>query len=278
MVEAKSRVGGVRGREALARREGAGALASLVLATIRLAWFVTFTVLCMPVVLVAAIGDPEGRRAYRVARFWARICVRSCGVEVSTAGLEHIDPRTSYVFMANHRSVFDVLTVVVALGDFQLRWVAKAELARIPGFGTCLRVLKQIFVERGDHASALASLAAARERIRGGVSAVFFPEGTRGSGGRMRPFKKGGFVFAIETGTPIVPVAIVGSGDLRARGSVLRRWRSRLRVVVRTPIATSGLEFADRDALVARVRASLAAIVEAPAGAERHGAATGAAR
>jgi 1-acyl-sn-glycerol-3-phosphate acyltransferase len=93
---------------------------------------------------------------------------------------------------------------------------------------------------------------------------VFFPEGTRGDGRRMLPFKKGGFVFAIETGTPIVPIAIVGSGDVLARDGMLARWGSRLRVVVRPPIATANLALADRDALLARVRATLAAIVDGP--------------
>lgn len=75
--------------------------------------------------------------------------------------------------------------------------------------------------------------------------------------------KKGGFVFAIETGTPITPIAIVGSGDLRSRASLLFQRRSRLRLVVRPPIATAGLDLADRDGRAARVRTALAAIVDA---------------
>jgi 1-acyl-sn-glycerol-3-phosphate acyltransferase len=259
------------------RRRGGAPGGSALLAGARLVCFVVLTVLFIPVVLAAAIGDRDGRRAYRIARWWGWLNVRTCGVDVDVDGLAHLDPGASYVFMANHRSAFDVLTLVVVLWDFQLRWVAKAELARIPGFGACLRATKQIFVERGNHAAAVASLAAARERVRGGISAVFFPEGTRGDGGPMLPFKKGGFVFAIETGTPIVPIAIVGSGDLLAHGSLLGRWGSRLRVVVRPPIATAGRTVAERDVLSRRVRAGIAGIVDAPPPPARQAAAVAAA-
>jgi 1-acyl-sn-glycerol-3-phosphate acyltransferase len=226
---------------------------NVLLAALRLSVFVFDTALFIALVLFASIHDPTGRRAYRVARWWAWVNVRICGVRVDVDGLAHLDPTRSYVFMSNHRSAFDVLTLMVALWPFQLRWVAKAELGRIPGFGWGLRATKQIFVDRRDHAQALASLDAARNRIRGGISAVFFPEGTR-SPGTMLPFKKGGFVFAIQTGTPIVPIAIDGAGSLVQRNSLLRRRGANVRVVVRPPVPTAGLSLRDRDALLLRVR------------------------
>lgn len=244
----------------------------MLLGAFRLLLFGLDTLLFIPLVLLASIHDPDGRRAYRVARWWAWLNVRICGVRVQVDGLEHLDPAGSYVFMSNHRSAFDVLTMVVALWDFQLRWVAKKELGRIPGFGWALRATKQIFVDRGDHAQALASLDAARARIRGGVSAVFFPEGHRSSG-PLLPFKKGGFVFAIQTGAPIVPIAIVGSGSLLRRDGLLCRPNATLRLVVRPPVPTAGLTLADRDALLARVQwiiaAALASAARPPARARR---------
>jgi 1-acyl-sn-glycerol-3-phosphate acyltransferase len=234
----------------------------MLLGALRLLLFALDTALFIPVVLLVSISDPTGRRAYRVARWWAWLNVRLCAVRVEVNGLEHLDPTASYVFMSNHRSAFDVLTMIVALWDFQLRWVAKQELGRIPGFGWGLRATKQIFVDRGDHAKALASLDAARDRIRGGVSAVFFPEGHR-STGPMLPFKKGGFVFAIQTATPIVPIAIIGSGSLRRPDGYLRRPSGKVRVVIRPPVPTADLTLADRDVLLARVRWVIAAAAPA---------------
>jgi 1-acyl-sn-glycerol-3-phosphate acyltransferase len=238
----------------------------------RLLLFGLDTLISIVLVLLASIGDPDGRRAYRVARWWAWVNVRLCGVRIDVDGLEHLDPSGSYVFMSNHRGAFDVLTVMVALWDFQLRWVAKQELGRIPGFGWGLRATKPIFIDRGDHAQALASLDAARERIRGGVSAVFFPEGHR-SAGPLLPFKKGGFVFAIQTATPVVPVAIVGSGSMLRRDGPLYRRNGTVRVMVRPPIPTAQLSLDDRDALRARVQwviaAALATAARPPARARR---------
>src|SRR5436190_23314622 len=95
-------------------------LAHKLLAAFRLAFFFANTLVAMALVLLTSIGDPEGRRTYAVARGWAWLNVRCCGVRVEVDGLEHLDPHTSYVFMSNHRSAFDVLTLVVALWDFQL--------------------------------------------------------------------------------------------------------------------------------------------------------------
>jgi 1-acyl-sn-glycerol-3-phosphate acyltransferase len=92
---------------------------------------------------------------------------------------------------------------------------------------------------------------------------VFFPEGHR-STGSMLPFKKGGFVFAIETATAIVPIGLIGSGSLRARNGSLCRWRSAIRVVVRPPVPTAALTLADRDGLLVRVRGAIASAANQP--------------
>jgi 1-acyl-sn-glycerol-3-phosphate acyltransferase len=237
-------------------------LPGLLLAVLRLGLCVLVTIACIGVVLIVAIGDPTGRRAHRVARFWARLNLWLCGVTVDVDGRERLDPSTAYVFMSNHRSASDILALIVALENFELRWVAKAELRRIPGFGAALRATKQIFVDRADHARAVASLAAARRRIHAGASVVFFPEGHR-SAGPLLPFKKGGFVFAIETGAPIVPIGIQGPRLLDARGP-LRRRHGVVRVVIRPPVATADLEVADRDGLLTRVRRSIVTAMHTP--------------
>jgi len=238
-------------------------LPATLLALVRLFVFVLDTIIAILVVLVVGIGDRQGRRAYAVTKVWARLNVRLCGVRLETEGLEHLDPATAYVFMANHRSAFDILALVVALQEYELRWVAKAELGRIPGFGSALRATKQIFIDRSNHERAVATLAAARDRVRGGESVVFFPEGTRSSGALL-PFKKGGFVFAIETGAPIVPIGISGPRSLLDPRGLLCRWHATVRVVVRPPIATAHLAVDDRDVVLQRVRRAIAGAMNPP--------------
>jgi 1-acyl-sn-glycerol-3-phosphate acyltransferase len=249
------------GRTAPGAREAT--LLPTMLAVARLALFLLDTMVCILLALLASIGDRQGRRAYVVAKAWARLNVRLCGVRVEVEGLEHLDPTQAYVFMANHRSAFDILALVVALRQYELRWVAKAELRRIPGFGAALQATRQIFIDRSNHERAVATLAAARGRVRGGESVVFFPEGTRSSG-PLLPFKKGGFVFAIETGAPIVPIGISGPRSLFDPRGLLCRWRATVRVVVRPPILTGQLDLDDRDVVLQRVRRAIGGAMNPP--------------
>lgn len=231
----------------------------MILGILRLIVFVVDTVLWIPVVLLASLLDPDARAAFRVAQWWAWANLKVTGTRVAVDGLEHLDPRRSYVFVSNHRSNLDVLALVVALWDFQLRWVAKEELFRVPLFGWALRATKQILVNRADHAQAVASLAEAKRRMHEGISVVFFPEGTRGPGREMLPFKKGGFVFAIETGAPIVPIGILGTAEILPRAAWTVRRGGDVRVSICRPIETATRALDDRDALRAEVHAAIAA-------------------
>ena len=228
---------------------------------VRLVVFVLDTAVVIPLVLLAALADRHAKLAYRIAQHWAWLNIKLCATHVHVQGREHLDPGGAYVFMSNHRSNLDVLALVVALWEFQLRWVAKKELVRIPLFGWALQATKQIIVNRADHAQAVASLAIAKDRIRNGISVVFFPEGTR-STGALLPFRKGGFVFAIETGTPVVPIGISGTARILPRNGWLVRRGGDVRVVIQPPIPTGGLTLDQRDALLARVERAIAACAD----------------
>ena len=237
----------------------------MILGIVRLIVFLLDTALWIPVALVASLADPDAKLAYRFARRWAWFNVKLLGTRVLVRGLEHLDPTKSYVFISNHRSNLDVLALVVALWDFQLRWVAKLELIHIPLFGWALKATKQIIVNRTDHAQAIASLMLAKERIGHGLSIVFFPEGTR-SRGEMLPFKKGGFVLAIKTGTPIVPIGISGTAKILPRNGWIVRRGGDVQIVICPPIPTATLSLADRDALLAQVEGAITACTEGAAG------------
>ena len=134
-----------------------------------------------------------------------------------------LDPRRAYIFMANHQSNIDIPVLVRALGPFQLRWMAKRELLRVPFFGWALWASKHIIVKRARSKDVAAAMAGACDRLARGMSVVVFPEGTRSTDGRLLPFKRGGFRMAEKAGVPIVPVTLNGSGALMRRGD----WRLR---------------------------------------------------
>lgn len=234
----------------------------MILGAVRLIVFGVDTLLAILGVLLASLCDRDARLAFRVAQWWAWTNLKLVGARVHIEGFDHLDPRRSYVFVSNHRSNLDVLALFVALWDFQLRWVAKVELFRIPLFGWGLRAMKQILVNRADHAQAMASLAEAKQRMHDGISVVFFAEGTRGDGGTMLPFKKGGFVFALETGASIVPIGISGTERLLPRTAWTVQHGGEVRVAICPPISTAGRSLEDRDALLAEVRTVIASCVE----------------
>ena len=177
----------------------------VLLSILKLALVALNTVVIALLVIAVAVFDQ--RAAYRLCQLWAWTNLAICGVRVRVRRLAALDPTTPYVFMSNHRSQYDILAVVVALPEFQLRWVAKKELTRIPVFGWALKRAGHVIIDRSDSAQAVASLRAARAQMLEGISVVIFPEGTRSTAGEaLLPLKKGGFMLALETGFPIVPI------------------------------------------------------------------------
>lgn len=205
------------------------------------------------VVISLAPFDRNGRVAYRIISLWTWAVLKIGGIRVKVQGLERLDPSRNYIFIVNHQSYIDIPTLVQALPPFQLRWIAKKELLWVPVFGWALWSAKNIIVDRSNLSKATSSLRKAEQRIRAGVSVVIFPEGSRSSGGELRSFKRGGFVLAIKSQTPIVPVTISGSGAILPRGD----WRIRkgeIEVFVSEPVGVDQYRVGNLKSLLTRVR------------------------
>jgi 1-acyl-sn-glycerol-3-phosphate acyltransferase len=198
-----------------------------------------------------------------IAVRWARFCAWIVPMPVTVTGRDHVDPHQSYVVAANHQSLFDILVLYGWLGiDF--RWVMKHELRSVPGLGIACDKLGHIYIDRSDHEAAVASINAARKRISGGTSVLFFPEGTRSDDGRLRRFKKGAFRFAIDTHLPVLPVTVVGTSSvLPARRYDLRPGKASM--VIHEPIRTAGLTSADLPDLSNRAREVIVSALPADA-------------
>lgn len=224
-------------------------------------------VLTVPLALTTiAFGamDDHGKRVYRINQFWTWVLLRLGGVSLRVRGLENIEIGRQYVFMVNHQSNVDIPVLIQSLLQFQLRWIAKKELLRVPLFGWAMWATKHIIVDRSDPHAALKSLQLAKKRLAAGISIVVFPEGTRSRDGRLLPFKKGGFLLAATTHTQIVPVTIVGSAGLLPAGA----WKLRpgiVEVFVDGAIATEDYRVGNLKALSDRVRQVIAARLEQPA-------------
>ncbi len=201
--------------------------------------------------ILVSFFSKTGDGVHLVARWWGRSLLWACCIPIRVAGLEHIDPARSCIYMSNHQSNFDIPVLLSRL-PVQFRWLAKAELFRIPIFGRGMRGAGYISIDRSNRKSAFHSLARAAESIRKGTSVLIFPEGTRSRDGRLQPFKKGGFVLAVDAGVPIVPIIIQGTDAMMPKGSLLIRRRT-VRVDIRPPIPTCGYDRRSKDALMEKV-------------------------
>ena len=173
-------------------------------------WTPLVTIVLGFIVILISFFSKTGNLPHLIARIWARSILFVSGVNVSVNGRAHINTHASYIFMANHQSNFDI-PVLLGYLPVQFRWVAKAELFKIPLFGRSMKGCGYISIDRFNRESAIESLNRAAKEIRNGASVVIFPEGTRSVDGRIKAFKKGGFVLSVDAGVPILPIVIHGT-------------------------------------------------------------------
>jgi 1-acyl-sn-glycerol-3-phosphate acyltransferase len=224
------------------------------------AWVWTITVLTVLlgfwyVALVFVCTAPFDRGRYAAGRAF-----RNLGVFVTwlnpywhfeTSGVRIRDPRHPYVAVSNHESYADIFLFCHL--PWEMKWLSKTTIFKIPVMGWMMRMAGDVPVVRGDRESGVQALAACRDRLSKRVSVMIFPEGTRSPTEDMLPFKDGAFRIAIETGTPILPMAVAGTRYAMAKGSFeFRPAHARCRVLA--PVPTAGLTEADIPGLRDRVR------------------------
>ncbi len=168
---------------------------------------------------------------------WSRLNSYITPMFVKVAGRENIKKKQSYVIVSNHQSHFDIFVLYGWIGiDF--KWVMKQELRIIPFFGLACEKLGFIFIDRSNKGAALASLNEAKEKIVGGTSVLFFPEGTRSTTGELIDFKKGAFKMALDLDLPVLPLTIVGTKYILPN-KTLDLLPGRAKLKIHKPIDTS---------------------------------------
>lgn len=161
------------------------------------------------------------------------------------------NPRRPFVVVSNHESFSDIL--LISHLPWEMKWLSKAELFRIPIMGWMMWLVGDIPVRRGFGPSALEAMARCRKALENRVSVMIFPEGTRSKTAELLPFKDGAFRLAIEAGVPILPLAVSGTSTA-LRKHDWRFGKSVAEVRVLDPVETTGLGLDDVPALKARVR------------------------
>ena len=215
-------------------------------------WVGFATLVAGTLVIVLSFFVRSGDPLHKIARVWGKSILLVSRVSVSVKGLSNIDRSSPYIYMPNHQSNFDIPVLLGHL-TVQFRWLAKMELFKIPIFGRAMRKAGYISIDRYHRESAIESLNLAANRIKNGVSVLIFPEGTRSRDGKIRSFKKGGFVMAIDSGVPIVPVVITGTRAIMPKGR-FRVYPGPVSMVIHKPIDTSTYTRETKEALMQSVR------------------------
>ena len=210
-----------------------------------LPWFVLWTLL---------MGNPD-------AMYWFSmranaIAIRMAGIRVHVEGLQNI-PAGVCVFASNHASNLDPMVFFPAIPR-RISVLIKKELMQIPILAAGMRAAHFVPVDRADRDAAAASVDLAVRYLHEGLSFAVFAEGTRSPDGRMRPFKKGAVLMAIQGGVPIVPVAVIGTQNLMRKGHRTIR-PGDVTVRFEPPIDASQFALDRRGELLAQLEAAVAA-------------------
>ncbi|HWP44045.1 MAG TPA: lysophospholipid acyltransferase family protein [Blastocatellia bacterium] len=200
-------------------------------------WFTLIAILAPFMILLRLITGNENM-IYVPIRPFIRLGLALVGVRVRVTGLERLSADQAYIFTPNHQSFIEVPLFVTYLGR-NPAYLAKKELFKYPIFGTGIRLIGVVPVDRSNTQAAVESSRQATENLRRGKSYVVYPEGTRSRDGRLLPFKKGAFMMAIDAGVPIVPVSVSGASRIMPKGQI-KVHPSTVRVTVHDPISTEG--------------------------------------
>jgi len=217
------------------------------------AFAISWTFVCFWLVTIALLFAPRGRASHWVVRhIWVATMLAVFRVRVIVSGLENFDRYLPYVFVSNHQSHFDILTIFHST-PANLRFIAKKSLFYLPFFGWYLALAGYIPLDRSNRDRAIRSHDKAAEKIRKGVPIVSFPSGTRSPDGSVQLFKKGAFMLALKAGVPIVPISITGSIEVLSKTSVAIQ-PGTIYIHYAPPIDVGSYTIDDRDRLIADVR------------------------
>jgi len=218
-------------------------------------WLLVATILVAIPIFTLSMFRFKGKLIFSFVRLWARIILGISGVTVSVYGSEKLEKNRSYVIISNHQSHFDGPALATGL-DLQFSWIAKKELLQIPVFGRALKGAGTIFIDRGDHQTAMHNIREAMQHLPDGAGIMVFAEGTRSEHGMIGTFKKGGFFASLQSGFPIVPVTIRGSSRTLPKGRIIFH-PGTIELIIGDIIDPSQYDFERIDELIEKTRSTI---------------------
>lgn len=184
-------------------------------------FLVLFAIVSLPLYLMEFIIGKFSRRrqaaaAQAIVSRAFRFILFFVGAKITVKGKERIPKDQAVLFVSNHRSYFDILTVYTTTPHLT-GFIAKKEMAHIPCISHWMRYMHCLFLDRDNIREGMKTILQAIEYVKEGYSIHIAPEGTRNQGTEMLPFKEGSFKIAEKTGCPVIPVALSNTDALFER-------------------------------------------------------------
>lgn len=176
---------------------------------------------------------------YYPPHIWSKLTCYLALCRVKTSGHEKLDPKQSYVFVANHQGAFDIFLIYGFLNQ-NVKWLQKQSLRKLPLVGFASEKAGHVFVDNSTVSARALTIERAKEQITEGVSIVIFPEGSRTLTGKMGSFKRGAYHIARDLQLPVVPLTLNGPYDVLKRNTKLIK-PGKLELIIHDPIPASSL-------------------------------------
>ncbi len=215
---------------------------------------VIHTFICSIFGLIFTLVDRSYFLYFKLSKYFSGGILLISRIKIQVTGLENFSHNKAYVFVSNHASLYDIVTLQKSIPN-NMAIIFKKELAQIPFFGWQLYLGPYVMIDRKNIESAIRSIDEAKEKlVKKNISMVVFAEGTRSKTGEVQPFKRGAFRLASQVGFPIVPVTISDSNKIMPK-KTFRLKPGTIHVHFDKPISTEGIESRkDEMELMNRVR------------------------
>lgn len=221
---------------------------------------IVFTLACVLWIVFLALSRLITRtRVDALCRYWSRGLLKITRTHCKVFNPSHIKLTSgkTYILMSNHCSHYDIPLVLTAFPKDSIRMIAKKELFRIPLFGYAMKRSEFIAIDREHRAQAHRDLQAAQKKMESGIAIWIAPEGTRSRSGKLQPFKKGGFLMAIESKATIIPIGIRGSTNILPPKTSRFGVGENVEIHIGDPISTKEYDSKSIRTLMAKVEESI---------------------
>lgn len=218
---------------------------------------------CIRCIVLSVFGKVTRPWVNHRMKVWSKQMMNLWHIHCSVHNPHHIEPIPGQptIIMCNHSSLFDIPITYRAFPDISLRMLAKKEMSKLPLMGKAMHQAEFPFVDRKNRHQAIKDLKIIHQMLENGIVIWIAPEGTRSQDRHVGPFKKGGFITAIQTKATIIPIGVRGAYDILPSRTLKCFLNQNAEVHIGEPIDASKFTLDNKDELIQQTHAAIQALV-----------------